>query len=232
MSEEAKEAEKKTKQRPERVTLTTLKKDYGLTDTLIQKLLPAPILKTNPIYKCAAPMKLWDKAEVERILETDEALQLIEQAEKRRQSSKKGVETKRKRLEREMDEAITRIRVERIPCKTVMRNAIRDKEDWDSYRERWDSDPRHAPMEHKIRWAVNYIRHNLTEYDEELWDMRGKVGVLEQYLRYKLAVLDAIAATYPEYKSECEAQKRRATAQYEESKAIRDEEWYWRNPVW
>ena len=221
-----------TENKPERVTLATLKKEYGLTDSLIRRLLPEPTLVPNPVYRCAAPMKLWNKTDVEKALETDEALRLIEQSEKRRAASRKAVETKRQHLEQEVDEAIRRIQVRRISCKTVMRNAVTDKEEWDYYNGHYDTDPRHAPIEHKNRWAVNYIRHNLTEYDEALWDMRGKVGVLEQYLRYKLAVLDAIAATYPEYKSECEAQKRRATAQYEDSKAIRDEEWNWRNPVW
>lgn len=160
-------------------------------------------------------MKLWDRKDVERILATEEAQRLIQQSAKRRKTARKGVETKRKQLEREVDEAITRISVKRIPCEKVLERAIKDKEEWNYWHERWDEDsPRFAPVETQTRWCVNYIRHKLTKYDRELWDMRGKVGILEQYVRYKLAVLDAIGETYPEYQTECENQKNRVRHDY------------------
>lgn len=42
----------------------------GFTKSMIDKLLPAPILKQNPRYKAAAPMKLWKEADVLAVMET------------------------------------------------------------------------------------------------------------------------------------------------------------------
>ena len=49
---------------------------------------------------------------------------------------------------------------------------------------------------------VNHIRHNLTAYDEELYEMKGKVGIGEAYILYKRKVLEAIAVAYPYLKEE------------------------------
>lgn len=35
--------------------------EMGFTKAMIKNLLPEPITKPNPIYHCAAPMKLWEK---------------------------------------------------------------------------------------------------------------------------------------------------------------------------
>ena len=36
------------------------------------------------------------------------------------------------------------------------------------------------------RWMVNFIRHNLTEYDDVLYDAKGKVGIGDEYIRYMM----------------------------------------------
>jgi hypothetical protein len=54
---------------------------------------------------------------------------------------------------------------------------------------------------------VNYVRHNLTNYEEELYYMSGKVGCHEEYYFYKDAVLDRISETYPELEDACRRQK-------------------------
>lgn len=54
------------------------------------------------------------------------------------------------------------------------------------------------------RWVVNYIRHELTDYDEFLYEMRGHEGFhREQYYRYQHAVLSRIGTVYPKYAAEC-----------------------------
>lgn len=57
------------------------------------------------------------------------------------------------------------------------------------------------------RWTVNYIRHNLTEYDETLFGMSGKVGCREAYILDRYDILDKIAETYPQYRTVCQRQK-------------------------
>ena len=60
-----------------------------------------------------------------------------------------------------------------------------------------------APRNIKERWAVNYIRHTLTDYDTTLPTLPD-----QYHKQYKLNVLDAIADTYPQFRRECERQKR------------------------
>lgn len=57
-----------------------------------------------------------------------------------------------------------------------------------------------------IRWIVNYIRHNLVDYDNFLYKISGKVGSIGVYPEIKTAVLEKIAVAYPQYKEECERQ--------------------------
>lgn len=59
------------------------------------------------------------------------------------------------------------------------------------------------------RWIVNYIRHELTDYDYDLYHTKGRTGCHEQYGRYRDAVLDKIAEAYPNYAEECQRQKER-----------------------
>lgn len=65
----------------------------------------------------------------------------------------------------------------------------------------------HMPNEETLnRWVVNYIRHNLVNYDYTLGKNRGKVGKDEAYPVYKKAVLERIATVYPKYAAECQKQ--------------------------
>ena len=50
---------------------------------------------------------------------------------------------------------------------------------------------------------VNYIRHNLTEYDTHLEELAGQVGVSEAGRVIRRWVYAQIAACYPEYAEEC-----------------------------
>jgi hypothetical protein len=50
------------------------------------------------------------------------------------------------------------------------------------------------------RITVNYIRHELSEYDQDLMGLWGRVGKGEAYLRLNKKSYAAIAAQYPELK--------------------------------
>ena len=56
------------------------------------------------------------------------------------------------------------------------------------------------------RWIVNYIRHKLTNYDENLYNLSGRVGCHKAYSEYRKAVLTKIASFYPKYSQECHGQ--------------------------
>jgi len=53
------------------------------------------------------------------------------------------------------------------------------------------------------KWMVNYVRHNMTQYDFSLYSIAGEECTEEIYRIYKNAVLEKIAETYPELKKEC-----------------------------
>ena len=56
---------------------------------------------------------------------------------------------------------------------------------------------------------MNYLRHNLTEYDHELENVAGKIGIAKAILMIKEKVYDAIALAYPYLSQECNRQKQR-----------------------
>ncbi len=55
-----------------RLICQTELKEMGFNKKLIETLLPAPILKTNPRYKCAAKMKLWSEEDVQKAMQKRE----------------------------------------------------------------------------------------------------------------------------------------------------------------
>ncbi|MDE0100064.1 MAG: hypothetical protein OXM87_10745 [Truepera sp.] len=52
------------------------------------------------------------------------------------------------------------------------------------------------------RWAVNWLRHEMTDYDQKLLDQRGKVGAPEAKVRVLEKVMGAIAEAYPSLANE------------------------------
>lgn len=59
------------------------------------------------------------------------------------------------------------------------------------------------PDDMRQRLAVNFIRHHLTEYDDSLEEVAGKVGVDLAVQGIRRKVYLAIAAAYPDFASEC-----------------------------
>lgn len=104
------------------------------------------------------------------------------------------------------------IRVERLPETEVLEKAI----DHFNYRCRWrkwdddyfispladeDSDPRFLE-----RITVNYIRHELTSYDSNIFQQRGRIGGDAAVSIIRRRVFEEIACAYPYLSDECERQ--------------------------
>ena len=75
----------------EKITLTKVKQ-MGFSDKLISLLLPEPELVDNPYYKSAAPMKLWNKKDVEEAMKRDEYINYQEKRKKRKTAAEKAEE--------------------------------------------------------------------------------------------------------------------------------------------
>ncbi len=169
----------------------------GFTKSMIAKLLPEPILKQNPRYKSAAPMKPWKEADVLAVMETA-AFQ---------EAAAKAVDTKRKNAEVLADNLIASIHVQRIDMQALQELAVAAQQKWYDFNGKDEIvDPSRETVE---RWMVNYIRHNLCEYDDSLY-MLFRPGSLadkeELYPKVKRETLAKIAQVYPELAEECKAQ--------------------------
>ena len=166
----------------------------GFTKSMIGKLLPPPVLKRNPHYASSAPMKLWREDDVRSVMGTQEFQTMAAKAVARKAASAKAVETKRKNAEAIADELIASIHVTRMP---VLEEAtLNAKQEW--YLEHGNVDILSPNTETLERWMVNFIRHNLCEYDDKLVDLFGLVGKEELYHRLKTETLAKIAGVYPE----------------------------------
>lgn len=176
----------------------------GFTKSMIAKLLPPPILKRNPHYASSAPMKLWREDDVRSGMETSDFQMMAAKAAARKAASAKAVETKRKNAEATVDNLIASIHVERWDMVALERVTLSAKQQW--YYEHGNFDvltPDHKTLE---RWMVNFIRHNLCEYDDKLIDIFGLVGKEALYQRLKTETLAKIAEVYPDLEAECKRQ--------------------------
>lgn len=202
------------KKKEQYVTLSRVVSEFGIPRNLVDKLLPPPILKDNPHYKCAAPMKLYRLKDVKRIVAKSKTLKkALEKSGPFRERAKKAVETKLASMRRRLDTAISNIRVD-SGIKNVEQMAV------DHYNERkmelaslrcdFDFDPVNistcTDRSFIERITVNYIRHGHTEYDARLMEEYGNTGIREFYVKFRRAVLMKIAEAYPKYREECERQ--------------------------
>lgn len=206
--------------------------DMGFTKAMINKLLPPPIERPNPYYKNAAPMKLFVESDVLNVMESAEYKTELEKAKKRKAAAQKGTETKKENLKNLLKEIAETIDVEILSEKELIENTLEKQKAYliekkehdllyledrrDKYEEfckvydelnHLKSVGLHKPSEEALaRMVVNYIRHNLTTYDYDLYVLRHKAGQDEAYKVLKTAVLRKIALAYPKYKDECEHQ--------------------------
>lgn len=64
------------------------------------------------------------------------------------------------------------------------------------------NDVDNVPEEVKKRWMVSYIRHHLTNYDEELEKIKGRKGEQLAYEKYRRILAEEIKKVYPELEKE------------------------------
>jgi hypothetical protein len=64
-------------------------------------------------------------------------------------------------------------------------------------------DGRDADIDTLNRWAVNYARHILTEYEQQLMEIAGKIGADEARMLIRERIYEAIADQWPELFDEC-----------------------------
>ena len=149
-------------------------------------------------------MLLWDKKVVELKEQTAEFNVIKEQKNKRIKAATKAISVKTDKLL----EQISRynIQVEKLSTESLRRITLNEKSEYylskDDYLDLDEIDDNVIQ-----RWEVNYVRHNLTLYDNECNKLFGRVGKDKAHTLLKNNVLDEIAKMYLHLKKECKRQK-------------------------
>ena len=197
------------KEKIETITASGMK-ERGWTDKLIRDYYPTPYAtKKNPVYASASPMKFYSINEVERIENLPEYKakldKLKEGKQKRQAAASKAVETKTKSTLEIVKS--TKIGVIKIKNKYLLRDAIDAYNDFNCERGRFESiASKNSDKEFLDRIVVNYVRHNLTEYDYTLYQLVAKTGKSKAYVLLNEKIYSAIAEVYPHLKHECDRQ--------------------------
>ena len=172
-------------QRKQYITKSTLKREFKLTDSLIKLLGEPDAARSNPHYKSGPPMQLYLR---ERIVQwVAEHHDLIESTASRRKAAQKAVETKRLSAREEIAALVRKLRMRPIPERARLEQAVRyflaDRyEDYDG--------------EVTEKALCSYIRHNYTNYEEILEQVKGKVGAAELYENVKVYLCCRIIQKY------------------------------------
>ena len=150
-------------------------------------------------------MKLYKISRVESIEKNEHFLIDFQKTILRRKSSLKMVETKKDNLLIEISELP--ISVEIIPRNELVPLVIDDYNDRNYYKDYLTlRDLDQSTLE---RLTVNYIRHQLTSYDQCLGLIFSKVGKKEGYRLLIERIYNCISESYPELTRECTLQFRR-----------------------
>lgn len=150
-------------------------KQRGWTDGLIKKFLPKPDeTKTNPVIKCAAPMKLYQIKRVERIEKSEKFIKEMEAISIRKSAAKKAVETKTAKTVKWANSV--NFNVPTFSKDELEHNAVYQYEQYNDTKvyDRDDED-------FINRICTNYIRHECTTYDRVLHSLYGLVGRNKAY---------------------------------------------------
>lgn len=179
-------------------------KNRGWTDAMVKKFLGAPdATKPNPHYKSAAPMGLWLAKRVNQAERTAAWKAEKEKSVGRKASAQKAVKTKtQKAIEFAQTVAIT---VPTMDYDKAVKKACWSYNDFHEYlfMERGhdytpagvDSDP-----DFLRRITMNYLRHECTSYEKELYKLYGKTGISEAHDILQQRINDEICRIYPQLK--------------------------------
>lgn len=156
-------------------------------------------IRGNPHYRCAAPMKLYLREKVAALKTDAEAQKFFEGAARRRLSAQKAVETKLDKIQTECVKWKPVIHKGKRSLEDVVRSAIRAYNEFG--REQGSNRSpatRKSDPEFLARITRNYIRHELTDYDEQLGRIAGRAGTSEAYEEILRPIVDdAVDEAFP-----------------------------------
>lgn len=176
-------------------------KELGFTDKSISDFLGLHDKEAdNPYYK-KYPLKLFLKKRVDKVLKTKKFL--LTKTSARKIGAQKASKTKRDKTLKLVDSFSVRVR----KVKNVVARAIKSYNDFNLLNDRFCCNVSECSEKRFLdRIVVNYIRHELTEYDNQLFEIFGKTGKNEAYITINERIYSKISKIYPEYAEECRNQ--------------------------
>lgn len=186
----------------ELITQTSLL-NRGWTKSLMNKYYPKPSqLRNNPMGRSLAKVKLYDRQEVSRIEQTEAFKNDLAKAKKRSNSMVYLNEQKRQGLLQQIDEMALSVKV--LKNDVLVKNAIKYYNDFQRMNGNLECElaSTESDMNFLKRIIVNYIRYELTCYDQAINGLLGKVGKKEGFIRLSRRIYQKIAENYPEYAEE------------------------------
>lgn len=194
----------------EYISLSGLKK-RGWTNKAISKFLGDSPDRTapNPHYRSAAPMRLYLRAKALELENRDDFKKWIEEiklkSKSRKESSKKAVITKTNKLIEYISHV--EVKVPRYDLLKLYHLACEHYNELHCFRGNFKTANKNADISFLNRISVNFLRHELTSYEEELYNIFGKVGIREAHESLFKKIMSAISESYPSLNTECEKQK-------------------------
>lgn len=177
----------------------------GWTDALIKKYYPSSEdTFPNPFYRCASPMQYFSVAKILEIENKDEFKIDFEKTQIRKQialeRAKKKETEKLSKLSKDLENL--NIQVEFIH--NVKDTALSNHSLFLMSRGRYDASLDCIGFQNKI--IINFIRHNLSNYADTLYELQNKYGKkivsLHCYEKIKIKYLTKISEVYERYKDD------------------------------
>ncbi len=205
----------KKKVAPERLNIAGIKDRPGWTDAAIRKFLGEPDeLRANPIFKTAAPQKLWDTSKIKAVEDAPEFQDWKAKSLRRSKSAQQVADRKRAKARRWAENVPIHLRcpseLSRVEDLAIHAYNERLRERQERYDKFYDFLPasKDANRELLSRITVNFLRHDCTEYDSRLEDTFGVVGRVEASRIVRRRVYDVISGRFPDLAGECRRQMR------------------------
>ncbi len=166
---------------------------------------PPDLTKRNPHYRSASPTRLYRTSRIEEVEQREDVQAALKRGQLR--SERATLVSERTRLSGLMKARAFSCTVPEIPQEQLKSLAI---EHYNS-RLKLLGGENYVFLDHVDptvlnRITVNYVRHELSRYDNELSSIKGKVGRHEIHAWIKRRVLEEIARVYPYLNVECERQ--------------------------
>ncbi len=197
------DVKKRRKKQPERITRSQLR-ERGWTEAAIRDFAGEPDeILPNPFYRSGAPMQLYDLKRIKR-KERTKGFRAWQEKSKARRAAAQGV-ADRKREETLQKVETLEIKVVKYAGGRLLRKSIEHYNN----RRRWDDESfasEDDSPEFLQRIQVNYIRHQLTNYDREIEALFKRIGKQDAITALRLRIYTQIGKVYPRLREEADRQ--------------------------